>query len=75
MKLYFQSARSSAALFGATPTSGHIETRTQGRSTEPHCGAAPWVTLTDVFGLVAGVTPVREPIIGANPFYRSERQN
>ena len=46
---------------------GHIETRTQGRSTEPHCGAAPWVTLTDVFGLVAGVTPVREPTIWGQP--------
>jgi hypothetical protein len=75
MKLYIQSARSSAARFGATPTISHIETRTQGRSTEPHCGAAPWVTLTDVFGPAAGVTPVREPTIGVNPFYRSERQN
>jgi hypothetical protein len=75
MNLRIQSARSSAALLGATPTFGHIETNTQGRSTEPHCGADPWVTLTDVFGLIAGVTPVRESTTWGQPSIQSARQN
>jgi hypothetical protein len=75
MKFYHQSARSSAALLGATPAFGHIETRIQDRSIEPHCGAAPWVTLADVFGLIADVTPVRESTTWGQPSIQSARQN
>jgi hypothetical protein len=64
-----QSARSSAALLGATPTFGHIEIRTPGRATGPQCVAAPWVTLADVFGLMAGITPVREPATRRRSIY------
>jgi hypothetical protein len=56
-----QSARSSATLLGATWIFGGIESRTQRGATELHCGADPWVTLIDAFGLMGGVTPIRAP--------------
>jgi len=57
-----QYTRSSAALLAATWMGGGIESRTQQGATEPPCGADPWVTLIDMFGLIAGGAATRAPV-------------
>jgi len=43
------------------PTFRRIDARSPRGTAEPYGGADPWVTLIDVFGAIAGATPVREP--------------